>query len=304
HEVNGGWLDLQDILRGLLYQGAAAVSPLPRLQALEDKALALQQQDADEGLFTLFQSLPELELGYCATHALLCGLVSVLSAERLGLPRHSAALLMRASMVMNIAMARLQDSLARQRTQPNPAQRQDIDDHARLGVNILRELGESQPSVLELVRWHHLPDASNLPDSELTLLQILHLSDELTAKMSPRLVRAAMLPLAATKALVLRSTDATVGLHHAMAAALGFYPPGTYVKLINGETAVVIARGQRANAPHVASIINAAGMPMSKYSYRDTSIPIYAVHAPLEPLAVHVTVNPERVRQLRRNCRV
>ncbi|OIN91892.1 MAG: hypothetical protein AUJ20_09545 [Comamonadaceae bacterium CG1_02_60_18] len=304
HEVNGGWLDLQDILRGLLYQGAAAVSPLPRLQALEDKALALQEKDADEGLFTLFQTLPELELGYCATHALLCGLVSVLSAERLGLPRHKALVLMRAAMVMNIGMARLQDSLAQQRTQPNTAQRQDIDEHAQRGVDILQELGETQQSVLDLVLWHHTPDASDLQGSLLTLLQLLHQSDVLIAKMSLRGVRAAMLPLKATHAMVMQATETTAGLRRAMGAALGFYPPGTYVQLVNGETAVVISRGTRANTPHVASIINTAGMPMGKYVYRDTSISTYAVRAPLEPHTVHVIVNADRIRQLRQHYRV
>lgn len=304
HEVSGGWLDLQDILRGLLYQGAAAVSPLPRLQALEDKALALQQQDADEGLFILFQTLPDLELGYCATHALLCGLVSVLGAERLGLPRHTAAVLMRAAMVMNIGMARLQDTLARQRNQPDDAQRQDIEEHAQRGVDILRELGETQQNVLDLVLWHHTPDTSELQGSTLTLLHLLHLADVLIAKMSPRRVRAAMLPLTATHSLMMQATETTAGLRRAMAAALGFYPPGTYVQLVNGETAVVISRGARANTPHVASIINAAGMPMGKYSYRDTSVSTYTVRAPLEAHTVHVIVNADRVRQLRQHYRV
>jgi len=304
HEVNGGWLDLQDILRGLLYQGAAAVTPLPRLQALEDKALSLQQQDPDDGLFTLFQTLPDLDLGYCATHALLCGLVSVLTAERMGLARPAAVTLMRAAMVMNIGMARLQDSLARQRTQPTNAQRREIDDHAQRGVGMLRALGESQQDVLDLVEWHHAPDASPLRGTALELLQLLHQSDRLIANMSPRRVRAAMLPLTATHAMVMQATDSTASLRRAMAAALGFHPPGTYVRLINGETAVVIARGARANTPHVACIINATGMPLGSYSYRDTSSAQYAVQTPLEPHTVQVTVNAERVRQLRLHYRV
>lgn len=301
HEVNGGWLDLQDILRGVLYQGEAAVSPMPRLQALEDKALKLAQEDADEGLFTLMQTLPDLHLGYCATHALLCGLVGVLSAEKLGLPAHTYPTLMRAAMVMNIGMARLQDCLSQQRAQPNAAQRHDIDEHAELGVQILRNLGEQRQTVLDLVQWHHQPDASELEGNSLHLLQLLHLCDVLMAKMAPRKVRAALLPLAATKSMVMQSTETTANLRRAIAAALGFYPPGSYVILANGETAVVIARGARANTPHVASIINAAGMPLSKYHYRDTHNPTVAVKSALEPHQIHVTVNPAKVRQLRQH---
>lgn len=304
HEVHGGWLDLQDILRGVLYQGEAAVSPMPRLQALEDKALKLAQDDADEGLFTLMQTLPDLHLGYCATHALLCGLVCVLSADKLGLPAHTHPTLMRAAMVMNIGMARLQDSLAQQRTQPNEGQRYDIDEHAEQGVRILQSIGEQRQAVLDLVRWHHLPDASDLQGHSLTMLQLLNLSDVLMAKMAPRKVRAALLPLNATKAMVLQSTETTATLRRAIAAALGFYPPGSYVALVNGETAVVISRGARANTPHVAAITNPSGVALGKYAYRDTSQAALAVKAPLEPHTVHVTVNAQKVRQLRQHYRV
>jgi len=301
HEVSGGWLDLQDILRGVLYQGEAAVSPMPRLQALEDKALKLAEEDPDDGLFILMQTLPDLHLGYCTTHALLCGLVCVLSADKLGLPVQTRSTLMRAAMVMNIGMARLQDNLAQQRAQPDATQRQDVDDHCERGVQMLQALGEQQQQVLDLVRWHHLPDASDLQDHNLTMLHLLNLVDVLMAKMAPRKVRAALLPMAATKAMVLQDSGATESLRHAIAAALGFYPPGSYVTLANGETAVVIARGERANTPHVASIVNASGMPLVKYFYRDTSKAALTVRAPLEQQAVHVTVNPDKVRQLRQH---
>lgn len=49
HEVSGGWMDLQNVLRGLLYLGVSAVSPLPRLDAREDRALALLQRNPTQG---------------------------------------------------------------------------------------------------------------------------------------------------------------------------------------------------------------------------------------------------------------
>jgi len=225
----------------------------------------------------------------------------VLSADKLGLPAHTHPTLMRAAMVMNIGMARLQDSLAQQRAQPNEAQRHDIDAHAELGVRILQTVGEQRQPVLDLVHWHHLPDASDLQGHSLTMLQLLHLSDVLMAKMAPRKVRAALLPLTATKSMVMQSTETTAGLRRAIASALGFYPPGSYVALANGETAVVISRGARANTPHVAAITNASGLALGKYLYRDTSHAGQAVKSPLEPQTVHVTVNPQKVRQLRQH---
>jgi len=299
HEVIGGWMDVQDVLRGLLYQGVSAVSPLPRLDALEDRALALLQSNPDEGLFTLFQALPDLSLGYCATHALLSGLVCSLTADKLALKPSARATLMRAALVMNIGMARLQDNLARQKTAPNPAQRQDIDDHAALGVTILQHLGVQDPTLLDIVQWHHTPDLFKGQGTPLMLMRLMNLADALIAKMAPRQARHAMLPLAATKMMVMQSSPDTIQLRQAMAAALGFYPPGSYVHLANSETAVVICRGERANSPHVASIINANGMPLSTYNYRDTSTSGLNVTAPVAEHTLHVKVNPDKVKRLR-----
>jgi hypothetical protein len=84
-----------------------------------------------------------------------------------------------------------------------------------------------------------------------------------------------------------------------MASVLGFYPPGTYVSLVNGESAVVIARGERANTPHVARLVNAQGMVMSTYLYRDTRHPDFSVSTPLQASQVNIKVHLDKVRRLR-----
>lgn len=297
-DVDGGWLDLQEILRSLLYQGAQAAKPLPRLEGIEQKALALLRHDPDEGLFVLFQALPDLNLGYCATHALLSGLVCVLTAEKLSQTHSDQALLLRSALTMNIGMARPQDSLSRQHQAPDPEQRQIIAAHPPNSTDILRGFGINDQALLSIVQWHHLPEAATLCADHLISLRLLRLSDGLIAKMAPRISRAAMTPLGAARTLMLESTPDTAALRPAMAAVLGFYPPGTYVQLANGETAVVIKRGARANTPHVASIMNAAGMPLSKYIYHDSST---ATNSIVKPLArsVNIHISLDKVRRLR-----
>jgi hypothetical protein len=300
--VDGGWLDLQEILRVLLYQGDNAAAPLPRLKGIEQKALTMLHHDPDECLFVLFQALPDLNLGYCATHALLSGAVCVLTAKRLAHTDADQALLLRSALVMNIGMARPQDGLARQRKAPDPTQRQIISEHPPTGANILRGFGICDEELLDIVHWHHSPDEAALPHEHLSNLRLLNLSDVLVAKMAPRLSRPAMTPLGAAKSLVLETTPDTATLRPAMAAVLGFYPPGTYVQLVNGEIAVVIKRGERATTPHVASIMNASGMPLSKYVYHDTAdtqSPSFAIRAPLNSSAIHIRVSQEKVRRLR-----
>ena len=297
--VDGGWLDLQDILRGLLYQGANAAAPLARLQGIEQKALQLLRDDPDECLFELFQALPDLGLGYCATHALLSGVISALTADKLALPAGNRAVLLRSALVMNIGMARPQDSLARQFRAPSPVQRSIITAHPPTSADILRGFGVQDPELLDLVQWHHTPEASSRHAEQRLSLQLLHQADTLVAKMAPRVSRPALSALGAAKSLVLEATALTQHQRVAMASVIGFYPPGTYVQLANGEVAVVIARGERATTPHVASLINAKDMPLSPYIYRDTRQAECAVRAPLAAKQVKNQVNLEKIKRLR-----
>ena len=299
--VDGGWLDLQEILRGLLYQGADAAKPLPRLEGIEQKALSLLGQDPDECLFVLFQALPDLGMGYCATHALLSGVMSALTADKLTLPPGNRALLLRSALVMNIGMARPQDSLARQLNAPSPEQRSLITAHPPTSADILRGFGVQDPELLDIVQWHHAPQNTIGSAEQGMNLQLLHLADTLVAKMAPRISRPAMSALGAAKSLVLEATAQTQTQRIAMASVMGFYPPGTYVQLANGEVAVVIARGVRATAPHVASLINVKGMALGDYIYRDTRQAAYAVRAPLAASQVNVRVQLEKTQRLRRH---
>ncbi len=294
-EVLGGWLDLQELLRGMLYQGDATLNALERLEGIENRAQELLLSDPDECLFTLFQALPDLSLGYCATHALLCAVVCELTAAKLEMPLPNRKVLFRCALIMNIGMARDQDSLASQSTPPNEAQRKLIKEHPQLSLDILRAFGLLDEDQLDIVRWHHEHDA--MPDLVKDSLsqRILCTADSFVAKMAPRKTRQAISPLGAAKALFLKTADDAKRLSSAMTTAIGFYPPGTYVQLVNGETAVAIARGLRANTPQVLTIIKADGMPVSKYIPRDTGDPAFAIQVPVNAKTIKVKVSLEKV---------
>jgi hypothetical protein len=205
---------------------------------------------------------------------------------------------------MNIGMARPQDSLARQLKAPSPEQRSIITAHPPTSADILRGFGVQDPELLDIVQWHHAPEAPVGPAEQRMSVQLLHLADTMVAKMAPRLSRPAMSALGAAKSLVLEATAQTHTQRVAMASVMGFYPPGTYVQLANGEVAVVIARGERATAPHVASLINVKGMPLGDYIYRDTRQADHAVRAPLPASQVNVRVKLEKTQRLRRQSGV
>ncbi len=299
-QVLGGWLDLQEILRGLLYQGEAAINPLPRLAGIETRALELLSSDPDECLFILFQALAEVSLGYCATHALLSAVVCALTAEKLEMAAPIGSSLFRAALVMNIGMAREQDKLAMQSSLPTEAQRVLVREHPRNSVDLLRHMGVSDEDQLDIVRWHHEINESHGLAHTVMARRLLRLADSFVAKMAARKTRLAMSPLGAAKSVFLDATPDTASIGSAMAMALGFYPPGTYVQLVNGEKAVVVERGLRANLPQVVSIVNAGGMPLSKYLYRETSNAQFGIRTPINAERIKVKVSLEKVQKLRK----
>lgn len=304
-QLNGGWLDLQEVLRGILYQGGLALNPLARLAALENKARTLLQNDPDDSLFCLFQALADSSLGYCATHALLCACICELAAQKLGFNDQQRQSLMSGALTMNIGMARAQDVLARQSHAPTPEQRQLIKEHPEISVKILAGLGIEDKEELDLVRWHHQPDSPEGMPHNLQARRLLSMTDIFVAKMAARRTREAMSPLESAKSIYLQTEkEVTASVGAALTTVIGFYPPGTYVRMASGETAVAIQRGQRANTPWVTVVVDRNGMPTLNYQCLDTSDPAHAIAAPVLFRNGKVAVNADRVRRAREKIRV
>jgi len=80
---------------------------------------------------------------------------------------------------------------------------------------------------------------------------------------------------------------------------VGFFPPGSYVRLVNGECGVVMRRGLKANAPKVMALTSRQGTPLGEPVLRDTAEAAFAVQASLPPGEVKVLVN---VAQLLLRC--
>jgi HD-GYP domain-containing protein (c-di-GMP phosphodiesterase class II) len=298
-EAQGGWLDLQSVLRGILYQGGLAVQPAKRLEGIKTRALALLKADADESLFCLYQALGDNSLGYCATHALLCMVICELTAQKLDWGVADREPLQGAALTMNIAMAREQDSLARQSSALTQWQRTLIQEHPHKSAALLASLGWDEADLQDIVYWHHQPEEASAAPRNLARRRLLHLADQFVAQTAARKTRMAQSAVKAVKSMVLQAQGDTVGLSSAMAQAVGFYPPGSYVQLANGDTAVSAQRGQRANTPWVISIANKDGMPQAVYNCRDSSLPEFAIVRAVDAHTVRQSIAVEKVRRAR-----
>jgi HD-GYP domain-containing protein (c-di-GMP phosphodiesterase class II) len=226
----------------------------------------LSWRNADLALYLLFQLASYSPVGYSAAHALVCGVLCHLLAEDFDLPGEEHVGLVHAAFTMNVAMTALQNQLAAQQLKPGPEQRALINDHAARGVALLQDMGIRDPLWLEIVRDHHpvmQPKAvAGLSKRSRYLSHILGMVDRYAAMISPRQSRDARSVKESARNVLENSTEYDNPVGQALLRVIGMYPPGTYVQLDDKRIAVVMRKGQLANMPDVAVVLDKTGEPI------------------------------------------
>jgi hypothetical protein len=150
------------------------------------------------------------------------------------------------------------------------------------------------------VRLHH--DAGPGPlgsrgDGE-RLARLLRRIDLFGARLAPRRSRNAMSGAAAARAVFLDELGQPDEAGAALIKTVGLYPPGSIVRLANGEVGIVFKRGFSANEPLVAALIGKSGSPLSNPVPRDTRLASQAITASLAPAELKLHVNLEALLKL------
>jgi hypothetical protein len=293
------WADLHAALRSLLHQRAEASHFLDRLLSIQERSEQLWQQQPDKSMLVLVQYLFDPQLSYSTTHALLCaGLCQLVSASSDMTPDVLERLI-QAALTMNLGMAREQDKLARQATPLSAIQRRLVHDHPLRSAATLRELGVTDPVLLQWIEEHHermdgtgYPAGHRTDSSEYRLLQ---LADSFVAYISPREDRGSLPSQELARKAYLGFGVTPDRWGSLFVKAIGFFPPGSYVRLVNGECGVVVRRGEIANAPKVMVLMGRTGTPLGEPVLRDTAEAAFAVQTSLPPGEVKVVVNVERL---------
>lgn len=254
-----------------------------RVEALTDDIHAALAQDRDAGIFAVLRH--EDAAGYAVTHALRTALLATLVAERGGWSLSARRTLVRAGLTMNIAMLTLQNALMVQTTPPTQRQRLEIASHAARGRAMLEAAGVTDADWLNTVEHHHVtPGGHALPRHRPGLCPmacLLHYADVYLAKLSPRATRAAMAVNIAAREFHVSAGGPDNPYVSAILQEMGIFPPGTCVKLRNGETAIVLRRGRTPDTPWVYSVMRHDGQPLAQPAARDTSLPAHKVVAAL-----------------------
>ncbi|MBX9794183.1 MAG: phosphohydrolase [Burkholderiaceae bacterium] len=274
---------------------------LARIDRLDEDLLDLLGDSADRALLTLIYGAITDSQKYSVTHSLLVTvLVELASRHLLAWPKEWRAPLRRAALTMNIAMTNLQDQLAMQDTPTSIQQRELIKTHALRGVQKLGELGISDSLWMLAVEQHHSSPPGPLAAMEpaTQLARLIKRADVFAARLSPRKTRKAMSATAAAKAAYLDENQHPDEAGAAIIKATGLYPPGSFVRLVNKEVAIVLRRGLRANNPVVASVVGSNGMAIAKPIVRDTRLKQHEIAGSAAPHEVNVRLHIEALIEL------
>lgn len=293
------WPDLHATLATLLHQAGDESQFLKRLQQVAQRAERCWRSSPDESLLALVQLLFDVRVGYSTTHALLSAGICELLAPAAGLSPAEQSSLFRAALSMNIGMTRTHDAMARQGSALSEAQRQAVHEHPALGVAALKRFGVRDPLWLQLVGDHHeRSDGTGYPEGKRiggTAQRLLQMADGYVARLSPRQGRGGLLSQQVARELYLGPEGQPDPLGALFVKQIGFYPPGSYVRLASGELGVVARRGARAHAPLVFAIVGRQGLALGEPVLRDTQDPVFEIKASLAPGEVKVLVNVPRL---------
>jgi hypothetical protein len=293
------WSDLLLHTHSLLREAEPVDFPA-RVAQLRDAALKRLHAHPDATLMLhVFESSQEFG-DYSARHALLTLLLCELVARQLQLDPALREALLGAALTMNYGAGAAHDRLAAQADPATPAQRQALAAHGDRAAQRLAAAGVIDTIWLTAVRLHHEAGPGPLVtrgDGE-KLARLLRRIDLFGARLSPRRSRTAMSGAAAARAVFLDELGQPDEAGAALIKTVGLYPPGSIVRLANGEIGIVFKRGFSANEPLVAALIGKSGSPLSNPVPRDTRLAAQAIAASLAPAELKLRVNLEALLKL------
>ena len=244
-----------------------------------DAVTGLVERDPDLAIFQLLTQGAGPAAGYGARRATQTAITSWLVGHRLGWEAGALQRVFKVALTMNLSMLELQGTLAQQATPPSDAQRAELLSHPMRSVELLVQAGISDADWLQGVARHHeQEDGSGYPSGRTDvgeLASLVRRADVYTAKLSARSHRAALAADLAGRQMFMQDPG------HPMTAALvkefGIYPPGCYVRLVSGETGVVVQRGPTVTSPVVACLTSASGAALATPLRVDTGAAGHAI---------------------------
>jgi HD-GYP domain-containing protein (c-di-GMP phosphodiesterase class II) len=215
---------------------------------------------------------------HATRHSFAVAIYAVLLGRSLGLDvdLHTLA---RAALTMNLSLLTDHDQWAGIRGRLNEAQRTNVQHHPLLSANLLLQIpGIDWRWVSAIEQHHENMDGTGYPlglrgEDILPEARILRVADTWCALVLNRQGKGRKPP---RHALHLLSESARGQLDYqaflALKKLIGFYPPGTFVRLVNRETALVVRWEKNGFLPKtVLSLISSSGSLMPTFLTRNVA---------------------------------
>ncbi|HEX8961636.1 MAG TPA: HD domain-containing phosphohydrolase [Rhodocyclaceae bacterium] len=214
---------------------------------------------------------------YAVRHHLNTAIMANLLCRAMALPDEQAQAVLAAALTMNASMYEVQDKLNDVKGPLNDKLRALIASHPEQSEQRLRQLGVADALWLRCVAQHHeCENGAGYPghltgDAIEQGAKIIGLADRYCAQVSNRHYHPARAPGIVLKELYAEKgaeIDTTVAAH--LVRVVGIYPPGTIVRLKNGEVAVVVAPTDNADSPLACAVLGANRIAFTVPAMRKT----------------------------------
>lgn len=253
------------------------------LRAIASGIIAAVSQAPDVALASIY--LNQVAGPYAVRHSVEAAIVCALIAPVTGNGAAETSRIVAAALTMNAGMLRLSETFQFKDCALSAEERSAILRHPAESAELLRRAGIDDEEWLACVFAHHeLDDGSGYPeglsaDAIPEAARLVGMADRYCALVSARNYRRSLLPPEALDKL--RADCRHPWLLAAFEQAIGQYPPGTLVRLVNGETGVVSMRRGADGARQACSLRDTLGVPFDPLERRSTREPLFQVAAAL-----------------------
>lgn len=249
--------------------------------------------DADKVLFSVLRHDHSQFGSYGVAHSQHVASLCALLAQQLGWPVAQRVDLACAALTMNLSIIELQGTLAAGGGRLTAAQCAQVRRHPDDSATLLARAGLAPGPWMAAVSHHHeRSDGTGYPHqlTELPVFsRLIHLVDVFAAKHAARFDRLPVPAAEAVRSLQHLADPEAVQL----AAVLGTYPPGCFVRLTSGEAGVVLRRAiPTGPGPLLAILQDANKRLLRQPQLRTTSLARPVIAHALDDSALLVRLDP------------
>lgn len=254
-----------------------------KIRMITSQLMGLAERSPDALLGTVHWPRQD-EIPYSLHHPIQNAVLLAVLANKINLSGERLFATLAAALTQNLGMLHLHDKLSRQTTPLTDKQKEVINNHPQRSVELLTNMQIKNKLWLQIVSDHHERlDGSGYPAGKqgkdiCSEAKLLALTDSYVALISEQDYRPLLTVKEALKELYTqRNQLGGVTLTKLFLNLVGIYPPGTAVRLANGDTAVVTKRGKNIQHPICAGIRAISGQVYMHPPPRDTQIAEYAI---------------------------